>query len=142
MVFSLNELRHERAGTLKDQPAAMSGEILLRDRLSGNGHPSSAKNPGPDLARTERFYWLTLPHSREAIDVHVLQRQGGLDTNVKILSYEDSYWPPLSRRCYFGNDRLGNGYKDFQRHVDRVGMKASAEVYPVVVQDRPVHNRF
>jgi hypothetical protein len=29
--------------TLKDQPAGMSGEILLRYRLSGNGHPSSTK---------------------------------------------------------------------------------------------------
>jgi hypothetical protein len=29
--------------TLKDQPAGMSGGILLRYRLSGNSHPGSAK---------------------------------------------------------------------------------------------------
>jgi hypothetical protein len=34
--------------TLKDQPAAMTGGILLRYRLSGNSHPGSPKT----LART------------------------------------------------------------------------------------------
>jgi hypothetical protein len=29
--------------TFKDQPAAMSGGILLRYRLSGNSHPGSGK---------------------------------------------------------------------------------------------------
>jgi hypothetical protein len=31
------------AQTLKDQPVAMSGAILLRYRLSGNSHPGLAK---------------------------------------------------------------------------------------------------
>ena len=32
------------SATLKDQPAARSGEIPLRYRLSGNSHPGSAEN--------------------------------------------------------------------------------------------------
>jgi hypothetical protein len=63
MVFSFKEFRHERAGTLKDQPAGMPGEILLRYRLSGNSYPGSAKN-------------LTLTRLRRV--------------NVKILAYGDS----------------------------------------------------
>ena len=39
-----NSARAFLVQTLKDQPAAMSGEILLRYRLSVNSHPSSAKN--------------------------------------------------------------------------------------------------
>jgi hypothetical protein len=82
---------------LKHQPAGISGETLLRYRLSGKGHPGFAKDPGPDLALTEIFCLVKLPHSRETIDGLVLSRQGGLDINpprrinVKILSYEDSY---------------------------------------------------
>ena len=49
--------------------------------VSGDSQPSSAKNPGPDQAQTERFYRLSLHHSTETIDVHVLERQGGLNIN-------------------------------------------------------------
>ena len=66
--------------TLKDQPAEMSGGILLRYRLSGNSHPGSAKKPGADVAQTERFYRLTLLHSRQTVEVHVPDGQSGLES--------------------------------------------------------------
>jgi hypothetical protein len=59
----MNSARAFVEQTLKDQPAVMSGKILLRYRLSGNSHPSSAKN-------------LTLTRLRRV--------------NVKLLSYEES----------------------------------------------------
>jgi len=88
-VFSLKQLRHERAGTLKDQLPAMCGGILLRYRLSGNSYPGSAKNSGPELALAGMCCWPLFSHNRETFDAQVVQRQGGLDTNVKIFAYED-----------------------------------------------------
>jgi hypothetical protein len=42
--------------TLKDQPAAMFGEFLLRYRLSANGHPGSAgSRDGLRRARNVEF---------------------------------------------------------------------------------------
>ncbi|MGD2126691.1 MAG: hypothetical protein PVG99_11470, partial [Desulfobacteraceae bacterium] len=78
--------------TLKDQATA---QPAYRYRLEGRSHPRTSKNPGPDLALTEIFCLVKLPHSRETIDGLVLSRQGGLDinpprrTNVKIFAYED-----------------------------------------------------
>jgi hypothetical protein len=58
-------------------------------RLLRMASPLTLKNPGPDLALTEIFCLVKLPHSRETIDGLVLSRQGGLDINVKIFAYED-----------------------------------------------------
>ena len=69
----------------------MFGEILLRYRLSGNGHPGSAKNPGPDPALAEICYWLPFSYQRATFYTRVVSRQGGLVTNVKILSYVESW---------------------------------------------------
>jgi hypothetical protein len=50
--------------------------------------PLTLKNPGPDLALTEIFCLVKLPHSRETIDGLVLSHQGGLDIN-----------PPSADKC-------------------------------------------
>ena len=63
----------------------------MRYRLSGNSHPGSAKNPGPDLAEAEVFERLPFSPTGGTIDIHVLQRQGGLDIGVQILTYVDSW---------------------------------------------------
>jgi hypothetical protein len=67
------------------------GKLRLKPtrRLLRRASPRSLKNPGPDLALTEIFCLVKLPHSRETIDGLVLSRQGGLDINVKVFAYED-----------------------------------------------------
>jgi len=79
----------------KISPLECSVKFFLRYRLSGNSHPGSAKNPGPDLALSEMCFWLRFSHNTETFDAHVIERQGGLDITlpwwviVKISRYED-----------------------------------------------------
>jgi len=73
-------LLKKEIGTAK----AILAEILLRYRLSGNSHPSSDKNPGPDLALAEMRDWLPFSHHRETFDAHLVWRQGGLDINPRV----------------------------------------------------------
>jgi len=61
----MNSARSFLGQTLKDQPAGMFAAILLRYRLSGNSHPGSAKNPGPDLALAAMCFWLRFSHNTE-----------------------------------------------------------------------------
>ena len=57
----------------------LSRVCFLGYRLSGKGHPSSAKNPGTDLALAEMCFWLRFSQATETFDAHVIERQGGLD---------------------------------------------------------------
>ena len=60
------------------------------------GTPKAIRASPKTLAQTWHkpggFYWLKSPDSRETIHAHVLERQGGLDMNDKILSYQDSWY--------------------------------------------------
>jgi hypothetical protein len=74
-------------------------------RLLRMASARTLKNPGPDLALTEIFRLVKLPHSRETIEGLMLSRQGGLDLNFKIFAYEHGeyrskvlVWPRETRK--------------------------------------------